>query len=61
MNLAVIGLGRIGRIHAENLNTLTHINLVAVSDKNQVVANDLATTYGCLALSVSEIISPQYS
>ncbi len=57
MNLAVIGLGRIGRIHAENLNTLTHINLVAVSDKNQVVANDLATTYGCLALSVSEIMA----
>ena len=57
MNLAVIGLGRIGRIHAENINALPSINLVAVSDLNEVVAESFATTFGCLALSVSEIMA----
>ncbi len=56
MNLAVIGLGRIGCIHAENLNMLPNTNLVAVSDIDQMVANDLAKTYGCLALSVPDIM-----
>jgi myo-inositol 2-dehydrogenase/D-chiro-inositol 1-dehydrogenase len=43
LNIGVIGAGRIGKIHAENLVTrISGVKVVAVADPNQSAAVDLA-------------------
>ncbi len=45
MKLAVIGLGVMGQQHLKNIHNLENVELTAVCDINQSVANELATQY----------------
>jgi predicted dehydrogenase len=57
--LAVVGLGRIGRLHADNLaNRVAGAKLMAVADVDEPVARELAERHGvAYATSVDEVLS----
>jgi predicted dehydrogenase len=46
MKVAVIGVGSMGRNHARVYNELPGVELAAVCDENQVIAEDVAQRYG---------------
>lgn len=46
LRLAVVGVGRMGRIHAEQMTNLDEIDLIGVSDANSDVAGSLAAELG---------------
>ncbi|MCW1296186.1 MAG: Gfo/Idh/MocA family oxidoreductase [Candidatus Parvarchaeota archaeon] len=47
INVAVIGVGGMGRNHCRVYNELKDVNLVAVSDINQKKVNEIAREYEC--------------
>ncbi|AIO36506.1 inositol 2-dehydrogenase [Burkholderia multivorans] len=49
--IAVLGAGRIGKVHAKNVANCRDARLVAIADPVASAANALAETYGCEALS----------
>lgn len=49
LNVAVIGVGAIGKHHARVLSNLAGTRLTAVVDKNDSVAKDVANAYGATA------------
>lgn len=49
LNVAVIGVGAIGKHHARVLSNLADARLTAVVDKNESVAKDVANAYGAIA------------
>ncbi|MCX6759630.1 MAG: Gfo/Idh/MocA family oxidoreductase [Candidatus Nealsonbacteria bacterium] len=48
LNVAVIGVGNIGRHHARNYFEMPQVNLVAICDLNIEEGRRLAKEYGCL-------------
>ena len=57
IQIAVLGCGRIGRVHAVTLTTMPGARLAAVSDAMPAAAADLATMTGAPARSVDEIMA----
>lgn len=55
--VAMIGVGRMGRIHARQLQRLPSINVVCVADVNQEAARELADEFDARTSSVSEAIA----
>lgn len=49
INVAVIGVGNMGRHHARVYSELENVNLVAICDKNLATAEDLAKQHSCKA------------
>lgn len=47
IDVAVIGLGNMGRHHARNYSSLAQANLVAVCDPNQERVDRISQEYGC--------------
>jgi len=45
INMAIIGFGRMGRIHADIINRIKDLNLVAVSKKNPQEAEEIKNKY----------------
>ncbi len=57
LNIALLGAGRIGIIHAENITANPNSRLVAVSDVNTAAAHKLAQTYGVQTRSAQDIMA----
>jgi myo-inositol 2-dehydrogenase / D-chiro-inositol 1-dehydrogenase len=55
INFALLGAGRIGKVHAQAINIDRDAALVAVADAVPEAAQTLAETYGCLVRSIDEI------
>ncbi|MFH5802478.1 Gfo/Idh/MocA family protein [Alienimonas sp. DA493] len=51
LNVAVAGVGALGRHHARILAGLDGVNLVAVADRDQAAAGKIASDYGCRAVA----------
>ena len=49
IGIAVLGAGRIGKVHARNVATAHGCRLVGVADPFGTAAQDLASLHGCLA------------
>jgi predicted dehydrogenase len=60
VGLAVIGLGRIGEVHARNISRhVSEADLVAIADADETRAQALGSELGCSARSVDEVLSDQ--
>ena len=57
LRVALLGAGRIGRVHATSIVMTKSCDLVAVADVNTEAARDLATQIGARAMNVEEIIA----
>ncbi|AIA74026.1 inositol 2-dehydrogenase [Halomonas campaniensis] len=57
MKLALIGAGRIGKVHAQAIYSHPNVTLVAVADFHQPAAEALAEQYASRAASVDEIFA----
>lgn len=57
LRVALLGAGRIGRVHATSIVMTKSCDLVAVADVNTDAARDLANQIGARAMSVEEIIA----
>ena len=57
LKVALLGAGRIGRVHAVNIAANPKSALVAVADVNADAARDLAGAYGATASSVEDILA----
>ena len=55
--VAVIGCGRMGRLHARVYSQMPSVKLVGVFDANAEAAKETAEDYGTAALSMEEILS----
>jgi myo-inositol 2-dehydrogenase/D-chiro-inositol 1-dehydrogenase len=56
LRFALLGAGRIGRVHARAIAANPAARLVAVADAIERAANDIATAYGAEVRSVAEIL-----
>ncbi len=54
-NLAVLGAGRIGQVHADAIARVPGASLVAVADAFEDAANAVAAKHGCAVRSIDEI------
>ncbi len=50
-SVAILGAGRIGSLHAENVGRIAALRLVAVADENAAAAEELAAKAGCEAVA----------
>lgn len=58
VNVAVVGVGYLGRIHASIYHSMPEANLVAVVDTDRAVADNIAKKYDCVALdSVDKLLA----
>ena len=57
IRVGLLGTGRIGSLHAENIASHRESTLTVVSDINDETANKLAAQYGAIVKSADEIIS----
>ena len=57
INVALLGAGRIGRIHAGNLARQPGVRLVAVSDVNGQAAQELATQHGARVVDADALFA----
>lgn len=58
VNVAVIGVGYLGRIHARIYHEMPDANLVAVVDVDKSVAQEISALHGCQAVqSVEELLA----
>ena len=55
LNFALLGAGRIGKVHAKAIAANSDAKLVAVADAMPEAAKALATEYGCAVKSIDEI------
>ena len=59
VNVAVVGVGYLGRIHAKIYHNMPEVNLLAVVDTNRSVSEPIAAEYGCRCFnSVDELLDP---
>ncbi len=56
INVGIIGSGRMGKGHAENLSVLPEVHLTAVSDINYSAAEELASKHGIKACKDEQTI-----
>ena len=59
MRVALIGAGRIGRLHAEILASLDDVDQVIVSDVNEAAARSVAATIGGIAVASAKAAMEQ--
>lgn len=57
MKLALIGAGRIGKVHAQAIHSHPGVTLAAVADHHQPAAQALAEQYGSRAVNVDDIFA----
>lgn len=57
LKVALLGAGRIGRVHAVNIAANTRSELAAVADVNTAAADELAGHYGAQARSIEDILA----
>ena len=55
VNIAVLGAGRIGKVHAKAASTANGATLVAIADAFSEAAEDLAKAYGARVATIDEI------
>ena len=55
INLAIIGAGRIGHVHAEAINKNINANLIYIYDMNNSVANKFASKFNCKIADINSI------
>ena len=55
INLAIIGAGRIGHVHAEAINKNINANLIYIYDTNNSVANNFASKFNCKIADINSI------
>ena len=55
INLAIIGAGRIGHVHAEAINKNINANLIYIYDTNNSVANKFASKFNCKIADINSI------
>ncbi|MBS9404697.1 inositol 2-dehydrogenase [Halomonas sp. TRM85114] len=55
MRLALIGAGRIGKVHAQAIDAHPEVTLAAVADYHAEAAEALASTYGSRALNANAV------
>ena len=55
--VAVVGCGRMGRLHARVFSQMPRVKLVGVYDANQEAADDTAEAYGTAALPLESILA----
>lgn len=55
LNFALLGAGRIGKVHARAINIDPDATLVAVSDNLPQAAEEIAITHGCAIQTIDEI------
>ncbi|GGB33606.1 inositol 2-dehydrogenase [Roseibium aquae] len=59
LKVALLGAGRIGKVHAKAVATTDDVELVAVADAFEEAATALATAYGARVASVADIEDAQ--
>jgi myo-inositol 2-dehydrogenase / D-chiro-inositol 1-dehydrogenase len=57
LRIAVLGAGRIGRVHAKAISGQSNATLVAVADAFQAAATKVASQYGCDVRTVDAILA----
>ena len=55
VKFALLGAGRIGKVHAKAITSNPDARLVAVADAMPAAAKELAAKYGCEVRSIDEI------
>lgn len=60
MQLALIGAGRIGQVHAKAITAHPGVTLAAIADFRHEAAETLAATYGSRAMSVEAIFADEH-
>ena len=57
IRFALLGAGRIGKVHARAVTSNPAAKLVAVADAMEKAAQDIATQYGCEVRTIDAIAS----
>jgi myo-inositol 2-dehydrogenase/D-chiro-inositol 1-dehydrogenase len=57
INIALLGVGRIGRVHAKAIAAERSAALVVVADTDQAAAHDVADAYGGKVLTIDQIVA----
>ena len=57
LSIAVLGAGRIGKVHAEAIGATPGARLVAVADAHVPSAEDLSARHGCRVSTIEEIVA----
>ncbi len=57
IRFALLGAGRIGKVHARAITSNPDARLVAVADAMSQAANDIAARYGCTVQTIEEILA----
>ncbi|MGI9353856.1 MAG: Gfo/Idh/MocA family protein, partial [Rhizobiaceae bacterium] len=55
LNIAVLGAGRIGQVHAAAIASVPNANLLAVSDPDKAAAESLRNQHGAAIKSIADI------
>ena len=55
INIAVLGAGRIGQVHANAIASVPNASLIAISDPIAAAAQAISTRFGCAVRSIDEI------
>ena len=56
INICIIGAGRIAKIHAKNLSTISGVNILYIVDKSIEVATELAIKYNAKVSSLNDAL-----
>lgn len=57
IRFALLGAGRIGKVHARAITSNPDARLMAVADAMPQAANDIAARYGCTVRTIDEILA----
>jgi len=57
LNIGLIGAGRIGKIHAKNINLHPFCNLFSVTDALESAAKELAEQYNAKAIDINDVFN----
>ncbi len=57
LNIALLGAGRIGRVHASAISSQSSAKLVAVADLFADAANEISAQYGCEVRTIEVILN----
>ena len=55
IGVAILGAGRIGKVHAETISSMKNARLIAVAEPIEEIADSIKQQYNCKILSVEEI------
>jgi myo-inositol 2-dehydrogenase/D-chiro-inositol 1-dehydrogenase len=57
LKFALLGAGRIGKVHAKSITSNQNAALIAVADASAPAAADIARQYGCQVRTIDEIVA----